>query len=56
MEVSQIVNAHTFEKEKKHTQGYMVFGLPVSGGMLSIFPNTDAKKRFSDRSTLISQC
>ena len=32
MEVLQIVNAHYFEKEKKRTQGYMVFGLPVSGG------------------------
>ena len=32
LEVLQIVNTHSFEKENKSTQGYLVFGLPVRGG------------------------
>ena len=47
MEVSQILNAHSFEKENKPTQGYLVFGLLVRGDMLYVCPNTNAKKRFS---------
>ena len=32
LEVLQKVNAHSFEKENKSTQGYLVFGLLVRGG------------------------
>ena len=42
------MNAHSFEKENKPTQGYLVCGLLVRGDILYIFPNTNAKKRFSD--------
>jgi hypothetical protein len=38
LEVSQLVNAHSFEKENKSTQGYLVFGLPVRGGHAIYLP------------------
>ena len=32
------MNAHSFEKENKSTQGYLVFGLPVRGGHAIYLP------------------
>ena len=38
LEVLQIVNTHYFEKEKKSTQGYLVFGLLVRVGHAIYLP------------------
>ena len=43
LEISPIVNAHVFKKEKKPTQGYLVFGFPDRGNMLYIGPYTKKK-------------
>ena len=39
------MNAHSFKKKNKPTQGYFVFGLPVRGDMLYIFPNTKKEEK-----------
>ena len=45
LEFSQIVNAYSFEKErKKRTQGFLVFGLLVSGGHAMYLPKYKCKE------------
>ena len=47
LEVLKMVNAHSFDKKNKSTQGYLVFGLPVRGGQAIYLPKYKWEEFFS---------